>query len=416
MKKALFLLLVIVNQSFAQNDSELTAFLTEMRQSPIYAECQQFKTTIESQAKELSGKMASAEQAGNLQNIYNGIWHKYDLFLKTIKKDLIGTQNINGLSGKLQSNESTYQSLMVEIKNDYETNFVPMYQTQMGGKDITEDLLNMGVGLVKNFFQRIKAKKAKKKESLNLALAQINSQFYNNLRMKTWAELDVNTPVSANVQATNTQIIEIPAPTLGSMEGGIKFIQIANGQELTMEFAQNMGKDIVVDEDKNTTYKTPYFTSLNPFPVGTKFKIEASADVFIYAIVLNSTGVKLLHPNVQYAQQGKDIEVTSDASPTVGKFVLPSRGTFTIVEDKNISEKTSEDFALVISKSELIMEETIEKLNASEGSLDERFSQVFGVNQITLDEAQVQFTDSQLRFSYKNTEKNILPLVFKILK
>jgi hypothetical protein len=414
MKKILFVLMIISVPSFAQTDADLTAFLGEFQQSVLYTECQQFKTTVEVQAKALSNKINSAEQARQLQQVYINLGRKYDLFLKTIKKDLIGTQNINGLSGKLHSNESTYQNLLADVKNDYESHFLPIYQAHLGGKDITEDLLNMGVGLVKNLFQRIKAKKTEKKESLNVALSQINNQFYSQLRMKTWSELDV--PRASFTESPNSQVIDIPTPTLGNMEGSIKFVQLLDGQELVMEFVQHTGKDIVVDEEKHTTYKTPYFSSASTFAVGTKFRIEAFADVFIYAIVLNSTGVRLLHPRVQYAQIGKDIEVTSDASPTVGKMVLPSKGTFTIVEDQNATGKTSEDFALVISKSELVMEETIEKLNASEGSLDERFSQVFGINQITLDEAQVHFADNQFRFSYQLPDKNILPLVFKILK
>jgi hypothetical protein len=411
MKKITFILLIIFSQSYAQTNDDLGSFLTQIRQSPIYSECQTFKTTLESQTKEMSGKL-SFQQTTDLQNAYTAIWQKYDLFLKTIKKDLIGSQNVQ----TFESNANTYQNLLTEIKADYDSKFTPIYQSVIGGKDITEDLLNIGVGLIKNLVQKIKTKKIEKKESLNLVLKQINSQFYNNLRMKSWSELDLVSNASANGRTAKIEEVNIPAPTLDAMEGSIKFLQIVDGQEIAMDFMQHNGKDIVVDGSTNSNYKTPYFTSTNQYSVGTKFKIEANSDVFIYVLVLNSTGVKSLHPNVQYVQFGKDIELTSESSPTTGRFILPEKGAFTIVADKNESEKNSEDFALIISKSELIMEETIEKLNALSGSLDERFSQVFGEQQITFDEAQVQNSGNQFSFSYKNQEKNILPLVFKILK
>lgn len=412
MKKIIIILLLFTSDlTYAQNTAELVTLLNQLREMPLFKECRQFKSQIESQTKEASKNTNTTKQIKDLETSYTTTWQKYDFFLKTVKQDLIDTQRLNLTSDQ---SSSQYLALLNDVKEEYDTNFLPVYQSISGGKDIPEEVLRIGIELVKNIVQKIKTRKIEKKEALNSILPQLNKYLYDNLRLKTFSELDIYN--SATIKPSVIEPVNVPAATINSMEGAIQFVQLLNNEEIPMEFEQNSGKDITVDTESGATYKTPYFTTLNNYPIGSKFQIKADADVFIYALVLNSDGVKILHPNIEYNQQGKDIDVVIDSTPTIGQFILPQKGAFSIVPTKDGRVNNSEDFALIISKSELIMEETIEKLNVAQGQLDERFSQVFSNQQITLEEAQVQLSGSQLSFLYNKADKNILPLVFKVLR
>lgn len=139
-------------------------------------------------------------------------------------------------------------------------------------------------------------------------------------------------------------------------------------------------------------------------------------DAFSYVLVLNSDGVKLLHPRVQTRSLGKDIEVTQEATPTVGNVVIPANGTFTITPSKTGTELPTDDMALLLSKSELVVEEIIEKLNAVSGSLSERVGQVFGAEQIRPADAGVRAEGNRFTFNAGTSPQNVLPLVFRIRK
>jgi hypothetical protein len=406
MKKIIIALILLSNYCFAQSENDLVTVLGQLRQTQLYKNCQEFKMKMDTQTRKINEKITSKKQSKDLEEAYISVWQKYDFFLKTIKQDLIDKQKLQILTSDPNGSTDQYLALMEDVNQEYKARFAPIY----GGKDILEDILKVGFGLVKNIVQKIQTRKMQKNEALNNILPQVNKYFYDNLYLKSWSELDLSNAINSS----NSQTVNVPTSTLSSIEGDIQFIQVSNSEESPMEFEQNNGKDIIVDNESGKTYKTPYFNSLANYKIGTKFKIIANADAFIYVIVLNTDGIKLLHPYVLYVQKGKDIDVIKESMPTTGKVILPKEGLFTIVTSKDGSEKDSEDFALIISKSELIMEETIEKINAVTGNLDERFSQVFSDQQITYEEAQVKVSGNQFNFSYQKTDKNILPMVFKI--
>lgn len=257
--------------------------------------------------------------------------------------------------------------------------------------------------------------------------------------MKLWSELDIqeriittsSVPVNQSQSSSSTgstfyqpvpenqqQAIIIPAPTVNSLMGSVEFIQVSGTTELPMPFEQRTGKDIevVTDQPIDVMVKDKAFSSTNLYPIGTRFKLKVINDAFTYIIALNSDGVKILHPNVRTQNTGKDIEVIQEATPTAGNVTIPVNGTFAITPSKTGIESPSDDLAIMLSKSELIAQELLEKLNAVSGSLSERIAQVFGAEQIPAMVAGIQNEGNLFSFNGNNTSQNILPLVFKIRK
>ena len=421
MKLILTILLLIFGLSAkSQINPNLVSTLDFVEKSTFFKECFDFKKTLESQCIEVYPKIKDEAEKEMLKEAYNSVWLKYDEFLKLMKKDLIGSQ----------SNTGEYSELLLGVKSEYETSILPIYEKHSGGKGISDELLGLGLDLVKKVISNVKNRKFEKKEIMNDVLNVVNQRFYKKIRLKSFAELNLQSASSQNISSTSNNLVEnvttneaisVPAATFDTFSGQITFFQIKDGQKRPMIFQSNTGKDIVVEDEKtdlndHSNATLDYLTSLETYQQGTKFKIEANANCFIYVLVLNSGNTVLLHPKVSYKTEGKDIEIIAEASPTVGSLTIPNSGLFSIVANSDGSSTNTEDFALLISKSELIMDDTIGQLNALTGSLDQRLSQLFENQMISNSEANLDNTEGVLKFSYNSREKNIFPLVFKILK
>jgi hypothetical protein len=412
MKKYIIFLLTFINHyGYSQKNNDFVEAMNQLRQTQLYQECQKFKDTVEAKTDELKKLNSDEAKLIELENGYSKVWQKYDYFLKTIKDDIISGEKLENITSDNRALQ--YLALLSDVKKEYNMSLLPLYQL---GKDIPDEVLQIGINLIKQIILKIKTRKAEKKEEINAILPKINEYFYDNVKLKTWSELDSRTQNPENF-STKKQKITIPAATLtGNFEGNIEFIQLDNSNEVSMEFQKNEGKNIIIDEKSDATYRTPYFVSNNSYANGTRYKLKATASVFVYVVALNSEKVEFLHPSINYKQSGKNIEVEKEETPTIGQFLMPQKGAFKIVDSNDGNTSDSEDFGLIVTNVELNIDDTIEKLNNTSGKLDERFSIVFAEQQITHQEAQVQMQGGQINFSYQNGEKKILPLVFKILR
>lgn len=425
---SILLFLAFAFSANAQNNIEST--VQNLKNSELYNECIAFKNTFEKQTESLGKSVKTTEDYQLLQKKYLAVATPYDVFLKDLKKDLLKTNT--------KSNANIYLTNWTKVKQEYNQNFLIFYNSKIGGKGISDELLKIGKDFLVKTFNNIKRRVVAKNETLNKILGFVNDNLFNKIQLKGWSELTIQ-PVTLADSATVVPVNEavtIPEATLSGLGGKIIFAKIENGQELPMDFRMSAGKDIIIektpvisDPQQNQTppvstenssnsqsYKTPYLESSELHNYGTKFKLKAESTAFIYVMVLNSTGIMLLHPNVNYSQSGKDITVTTNSSPTVGSLTIPSSGLFTISKSGTAADQNpSEDFAILISKSELNFSDLIEKMNASMGPLDERIAIIFADKQITHQEASVNMQAGEIQFKYDG-EKNVLPLVFKINK
>lgn len=419
--KKLFVILFILGANsilFAQNSNQnddLINILVKIKEVEVFKQCENLKNTIEQQTQEVyQNPLASHQQKTSLQTAYQRVWQKYDFFLKAVKQDLIDNKKLEKLWSNPQATAQNYALLCNEVKHVYNNSYLPVYQAvpQQGKSIPVTDLVSLGIDAFQQIVVRIQARKQQKTEHLNQVLPLVNEYFEQSLRMKLWSELNLQaTETAVNNQTPDAMVV--PAPTLSSLLGSVEFVQILNKQELAMNFEAAKGKNIELVED---TISTHYFSTTTTYPIGTRFKLKATSDAFVYVLALNTDGIKLLFPLTQYKQLGKNIEVIEEANPETGLVILPTKGYFGITASNTGTETNSEDLGIIISKSELITTELIEKLNATTGNLEERLTQALGNNQILPEEAGIQINGNRFDFNATNNEKNILPLVFKILK
>lgn len=437
-KQLLFYIsLISISFSVKAQTPDLSATLAQLRQTDLFRECADFRSNLEQQTRQVAMQPnLTADQRNQLRLTYTGVYEKYDAFLKAVKQDLVNPQRTQAITQNPNGEAQQYASLYAAVKTEYDTQYTPLVQQLSGGgKGILDDLKAMARSAFTQLASQavtVVTTRIQQKLTINATLPVVNQEFYNPLRLKLWSELDIpETTAMGNSAPSNShpasyqplpemqqQAIIIPPPTVSSLTGSVAFVQLVGGQEQPMSFEQRTGKDIevVTDEPTNVVVKDQSFSTLQAYPVGTRFRMMVQNEGFTYVLALNSDGVKLLHPRVQTRLSGKDIEVTQEATASVGSVVVPANGAFTITPSKTGVEYPSDDMALLLSKSELVVEELLEKLNAVTGSLSERITQVFGANQINPADAGVRAEGNRFMFNAGNSPQNVLPLVFRIRK
>jgi hypothetical protein len=431
-----FFLLTISTVSVAQSSSpDLGTILTQLRQTDVFRECADFKTNIEQQTRNAAQTPGiTADQRDKLRLAYTGVYEKYDAFLKAVKQDLVNPQRMQAIAANPAVEAAQYAALYAGVKAEYDGQFLPVLQSiSSGGKGIIDDLKAMARTSFLNIVSQVLTSvtgRVQQQLTLNMLLPVVNERFYNPLRMKLWSELDIpplpttSTPTNSSgayqPQPTPPEAVVIPAATTNSLAGSIAFVQLLNQQETSIAFEQRTGKDIAVitDSTADVVVKDQFFSSVSTYSVGTKFRANVSNNGFTYVVALNSDGVALLYPQVRYTvgKGVKDVTVIQDVAPANGTLRIPATGLFGITPSKTGVESPSEDIGFLLSKSELVIEELIEKLNAAQGNLPERITQVFGAARIPATDAGVQFINGQIVFNGSNSPQNVLPLVFRIRK
>ncbi|RCR66304.1 hypothetical protein DUE52_27590 [Larkinella punicea] len=428
--------------------SDYGTILAQLRQTDVFRECAEFKSSVERDTRNAAqSPNLTAEQREQLRLAYTGVYEKHDAFLKTVKQDLVNTQRMQAVAANPAAEAAQYATLYAAVKTEYDNRLVPVLQSIPGsGKAILDDLKAMAKATFSTVVSQVLTNvttRIQQKLTLNAVLPVVNEQFYNPLRLKLWSELDIPAPAtsignpalsgptttgnpalaagSGTLVQPQSEAVVIPAPTVSQLSGTLMFVQTTNSTELPMNFELRTGKDIDVVTDVPNDHSTVpdlYFTTSEAYPLGTRFKIKVTNSAFTYVLVLNSDGVKLLHPRVQInsGNGGKDIDVVGDVTPATGDLQIPSTGSFAITPSKTGVQTESEDFALLLSKSELSVEEIIEKLNAIPGNLAERITQIFGGERVSLSQAGVQSMGNQLTFNAGGATQHVLPLVFKIRK
>lgn len=427
--------------------TDLSTTLTQLRQADVFRECAEFKTNLEQQIQSTTRLQGiTAEQYEQLRLAYTGVYGKYDAFLMSVKRDLLSTERRQAIAVQPAVK---YATLYAEVKAEYDNKFMPVMQSVsvVGGKNIWDELKAIGKATFVSVASQVLTNVAmsiQQKMEQKTSLPVINEKFYNPLRLKLWSELDIpplaatstnqstdvsNTVNSASNSVGNTtyqqpiqqEAIVIPAPTFSQLSGNVSFVQLTGQTEIPINFEQRTGKDIEVVTDvpnDSTTVKDQYFNTTDAYPLGTRFKIKVSNTAFTYVLVLNSDGIKFLYPRIQVNMRsgGKDIDVIQETTPPIGDMLIPATGSFAITPSKTGAQTESEDFAMLLSKSELSVEETVEKLNAVSGNLAERITQVFGIERILANQAGLKAQGNQFSFNADGTVQNLLPIVFKIRK
>jgi hypothetical protein len=405
--------------------------LATLNGAEVFKNCIAFKS-------EITGKISKLKTIQNmdpakfneLRIAYTDVYEKYDAFLKTIKADLSNMDNLKSLMSNPETAAQNYAGTYQSVKDSYESNFLMQFNSlqpsDAKGFPIAV-LLKYGLDAFKVIVNSIKNHKIDREGAINLILPAINEKLFNKLKLNTWSQFDLIEPAGYKTQ----EAIIIPERTLNNLSGSIVFFQKLNNEEQdrAVSFSSSEGKKdlgVISENSEGSVVATDqYFSTSESYQIGSKFRLEIKNTGFTYILALNSNGITLLYPNknlIVTVTGSKDIGVTGDETPGTGTVNIPgnkSDGTpnyFTITKNAVASESKAEEMAILLSKSELVLEETIEKLNNVTGNLSERITKVFAEKKIDKANGNVIVQENTVSFNADDSEKNILPLIFKILK
>jgi hypothetical protein len=435
MKKIFFYCLLFIfllkGNTIAQK-SNINKLLTTLNGLEIFQKCIIFKKEVSEKITSLKSKQnIYPDKFNQLRVTYTELYEVYDAFLKTVKTDLSNTENLKSLINNPEAAAENYAAAYLKVKETYEGNFLPLYNTiqytEAKGLPITV-LIKFGIDAFKIIVNSIKNHRLDKDAALNLMLPLVNEKLFNKLKLNTWSQFNLPTPLGYKTQ----EAIVIPERTINTLQGKIDFFQKNNETLIDQLVSFDAGegkKDInVISENSNETKSSSdeYFVTRENYSVGEKFRLEVNNTGFTYILVLNSNGVVLLYPNQNLKKIEKDGEkdftLSYDETPKVGLVNIPEynlKGVpryFEITKSVNGVEVAAEEIAILLSKSELELVEIVEKLNSIVGNLSERVTSVFGIKKISLQEGNIIMHENSISFNADDTEKNILPIVFKILK
>ena len=287
-------------------------------------------------------------------------------------------------------------------------------------------LLKFGFDAFKLIANSLKTHRIDKAESINLILPLINEKLFNKLKLPTWSQLNIPEPDGYK----NAEAVVIPNKTINSLNGSVVFfLKEEGGQDQAISFSLAEGrKDIIVvsEDNEKLAAHEEYFTTAESYPVGSRFRMQVANSGFTYVMALNSDGIALLYPSknitIKKTNNTKDIVVDGDETPAIGGVDVPGKAAsgnmryFSITKNATGSETTSEELAMLLSKSELELTEIIEKLNEVTGNLSERITKVFAGQKIDKSSANLSIQQSGISFNADESTSSVLPLVFKIMK
>lgn len=392
-----------------------------------------FKKTIVELTKDDKLKN-NPELYNKLQTAYNSTKKEYDGFLVVIKSDMSDYRAVKQMAKKPQIYAQKYMDVYTNALNNYETNFLPVYNEILSktgnSRTISPILIKLAIDGFSIIVNYIKKRKANKTESYNLVLAQINKLFFNKLKLREWEELvsyTSNNKVSNNNLTKENNKTYVPYPTISEMKSEIEFVYVTQKNPVQtdkMLFShKNAERDLIVGNLTDTTnYSGDYFISQNAYPEKTAFQINVTNTAFMYVFAFNTNDKCYnIYPFskewIKACNMNRDLEVGTlpGRDDNTMQTIIPSKtqnGKDNYIIISGRAEK--ERLCIIISKSELNIQDVYKKIDNLQGTIYERINAVF-VNNIILEKNAGVITNSnKITFDASKSNKTILPLIFYI--
>lgn len=451
-------LFILSGSLFAQNQRSVQEVASMLENADVFIKYRKFRGDFQQMNVELGGKLKYYEDYDKLNLAYNEVQGKYNEFLEVVRKDLSDWKEIKNMARYPASYADKYLEEYNSVINVYNKSYQPLYNKILAeanvskGKSITPQMILMGIEVFAAVVDLIKGRKEEKEANLSLIIGMVNDHFYNKLRMKDWAELDIpvpqaTRPASPTPQATSTStdgaqnrngavptvVTQVSAPLFSDMRGFVEFHYL-DYQDLDqkMNFIANKGKNITVStrvaqnggiQTQTTTNRVDYYNSSESFRDGDQFYLKVNNSAGMYVLTLNSDGtISFLYPfdaaaTASNGNKGKNITVEGRDRNNVTTLPAPDKGvtppkqrffTFT-------GPATRESFCVLLTRSDLDVNETRRALEARQGEdLHNRLAAVFGNKLVQPSEAGIMLEGNRLNFDASATEATVLPVVFYI--
>ena len=433
---------------------DATQVIEQLLNVKVFIDYANSKKAIENQLLALNKlPNVSAEDYATLQNAYGQTKAGFDNFLNLVRQDMVDYQLFEKAANGDQATILRYLNAYNAGVAVYNREFQPVYDRVVktrGLKDWLEPLALQAFNVLGSLF---KGKNPRQELLVNELLLASKKYFLNRLEMKTWEALvriqpSENSasvappPATANpgttsppaMLATTDTLLE--EPVMKTLSGSLEFI-IAGNPPRPMDFAgssRSLGKRnlLVGEADPNPnaapsgSINIPVFQTVGTHGEGTAFQIRVQNTALLYAFALNSDGkCAPIYPFNEAWVRG--FQMSKSRNLSVGPLMLQDATGSTTIPAKNANTgaenyikisgpSSKEQLCLILSKSEIDLQDVIARLDQLHGSLAERVAALWQAEPhcAVVNEAGLVVNGGSIQFNVQNEAKWLLPLVFEI--
>lgn len=437
---------------FAQDVNKILDVIDALDKTQIFIENRKFKKDFVSYTKTVGSQILTYEDYEELKVSYEGVQDVYNQYLSEIKNDLSNYSEVKKMIKKPEKYARNYLNNFSEVVDEYEGDFLPLAESiekkydQNGGvvkgifSSITPKLIFGAIDLFKKVVDIIKGKKEDKSEIYDLMLSMVNKHFYNKYKMDGWAELNIRIPDgSTSGISLVMEPIDVDPPLFNTLKGWFEFNYLDSDGSLQKMSFNVKTKDLTVETQTNQKGKVVnseilssmnVFNSAYKYADGTQFQMKTYNSGGIYILTKNSSGtVSVLYPYERSAAEICKGELTHDLTNQPKSILIgKDRNNVTTLPPMDCSSGTAvdqfitiggsfkekENLIVLLTKSELDVDDFTKKLAYSNSSLEESIVELLGDKLINPQDATAYFEGGKYYYDSEGKDKTVLPVVFYV--
>ena len=459
----LFSILFLSNKALSQefSASELIDNILEVQSM---RELTKFREDLVKELKNLDMSNITPEESEQLAIVYDKMRVEYNSLIGLIKQDVLDFKNIKKMTKSSSEISSRYRTTINNCSNIFNNEFTPLYSSLSQERSFIALIFPLIEKGIRFIIDVIKEKKLKKETLMNDLLNVTNLKFNNVLILPEWNQIvktkisnvsltkintvTVNEVQTASIENTDTKSsklkstinignktapidastnLTIEYPAMKELKGNIEFVILdESGNSSNMEFylpeSISKERDLKVGTKNNITSTS--FGSRMSFANGTSFQVRITNTAFAYVFAFNTNFCYPIYPYTQEWLSG--FEMTKSRDLGVGPLMLKDDNNLLVIPSKNVNtgeenyiqiygNTQKEILCLILSKSELNLEEICDKIDASTGDLSTRVNTVFsGDNIAKISESNLKINNGKINFEVVDNQRWILPLIFEI--
>ena len=214
------------------------------------------------------------------------------------------------------------------------------------------------------------------------------------------------------------------------MSGSIEFvISDDRGMNSPMDFSLpelvNRSRDLVVASKGAIPVSKYAFGSRSTYGEGTSFQMRITNTAFVYVFAYNSNNTcYAIYPYTNDWVRGFNMSKSRDLG--VGPLMMKDDNNLLVIPSKNVDSgeenyiqingsSSKEQLCLIVSKSELNLQEICSSIEAQTGTLSDRFSAVLNTpNTANLNDIELTQDSGKINFNVPSEDKWVMPLIFEI--
>ncbi|MBV6429011.1 MAG: hypothetical protein KIPDCIKN_03548 [Haliscomenobacter sp.] len=466
MKKTtiLFLAITVRISLLAQNATttapklDATQVVEQLLNTKVFIDYGNSKKAIEGQLLALNNLSSiSPEDYNALQGAYGQTKASFDQFLNLVRQDMLDYQLFERAANGDQATITRYLSAYNAGVAVYNQQFQPVYDRVVKTRSLKNWLEPLALQAFNFLGPLFKGKNARQNLLLNELLLASKKHFLGRMEMKPWEALVRIQPSGGGVTGNSTNNNPVPttppanastsmppttlgasdslveAPVMKTLSGSLEIL-IAGNPVRSMNFgapSRSLKRNLVIGEatpnaNVGVASTIPVLTSTESYGEGTAFQIRVQNTALLYAFVLNSDGS--LAPIYPFTEAfTRSFQMSKSRNLEVGPLMLQDAAGHTTIPAKNANTGAEnylkitgtaekEQLCLVLSKSEIDLNDALIRLQQLPGSLAERVAALWQLEPhcASLGEAGLNMNGGKIGFNVSSTEKWLLPLVFEI--